>query len=29
VQTQFGVTIKSFQADNGTEFANHTLTSLF
>jgi hypothetical protein len=26
-QTQFGSTPKSFQADNGTEFVNHTTTS--
>ena len=29
VQTQFGLPIKSFQADNGTEFVNNSLTSLF
>jgi hypothetical protein len=27
--TQFGALVKSFQADNGTEFVNHTLTTFF
>ena len=29
VQTQFGLSVKSIQADNGTEFVNRTLTDLF